>query len=269
MNEISQNPDRYSVNPQRTQWQISASPSIPPLVFQFGQSLPNLKPVLEVDGIIVRLGEWNLVSPKTLSDIQSSLNPHYDSVPNGKVLGRDMGKSVPVITLDLTPLKTIGESREISNRIGGVVDVQYPYEDTTLIDEIPFSLLQQINWTISSSDTKAEDTYTYYNFYDMASQPHYSIQKLNTSTAQADGKLDKEKLKLFLTEIDTRLQLLRRDFNTIKDVFFEGKAVDVLTVKESEVASVFDSDTNLLNGKTRVRKESKMVDIVSTPQTGG
>ena len=81
--------------------------------------------------------------------------------------------------------------------------------------------------------------------------------------------MDKEKLKLFLTEIDTRLQLLRRDFNTIKDVFFEGKAVDVLTVKESEVASVFDSDTNLLNGKTRVRKESKMVDIVSTPQTGG
>ena len=267
MREVTQNPDRYSVNPQRTEWRISASPSIPPLVFTFGSPLPNLKGVLEVDGIIVRVGDWHLVSPKTLSDIQSSLNPHYDSVQNGTVGGKPMGNTVPIITLDLTPLKTIGDSREVSNRIGGVVDVQYPYEDDTLIDEIPQSLLQQINWTLTSSDIKSEDTYTYYNFYDMVDEPHYSIQKLNNVTAQSDGRLDKSKLNLFLSEIDTRLQLLRRDFNTIKDVFFEGKEVGIQTVTQSEIASVFDSDENLLNGKTRVRKESRMVDIVSTPQT--
>lgn len=268
MKPINQNPDRYSISADRTQWIISASPSISPLVFTFGSPLPNLIPVLESDGIVVRVLGSNLVSPNTLSEINDSLNPHYDIEENGTVLGKPMGKTIPIITLDVVPLTRLADGREVSNSIGGVRDIIYGYQDRELIQGLPLSLIQQINWTLTDSDTKPSDTYSYYDFYTLVQKPEYSIEGLNIETLQADGKLDKGKLKTFITSINQRLQILRKDFNLIKDVFFDGKEIEgVNTISETKIATLFETDEELTNSRTRVRKTSSISDVVSTPQT--
>jgi len=264
MKPINQNPQRYSISKDGKEWRITASPSVPPLVFNFGSTLPNLIPVLEADGIIVKVLDVNLVSPNTLSEIESSLNPHYDIEQNGTVLNRPMGKSIPIITLEVTPLTELANNREGANSIAGVTNVVYNYEDTELIQGLPLSLIQQINWTLTDSDTKPSDTYSYYNFYRMVEAPHYSIEKLNVETLQSDGKLDKTKLKKFITTVDTKLQLLRQDFNLIKDVFFNGKEVTSLDIAtDKRITTIFENEDT----HTVVRKESTITSIVSTPQT--
>ena len=56
---ITQNPQRYTQ--QTNSWVISASPNISPITIEKGISIGNLKPVLEVDGIIVKADDWYCV----------------------------------------------------------------------------------------------------------------------------------------------------------------------------------------------------------------
>jgi hypothetical protein len=268
MKPVNQNPDRYSISADSKQWIISSSPSVPPLIFNFGSPLLNIIPVLESDGIVVRVSDVHLVSPNTLIEIESSLNPHYDIEQNGSVLNRPMGKTIPIITLDVIPLTNLADGRNVSNSIAGVTDVVYGYEDTEKIQDLPLSLIQQINWTLTDSDIKPFDSYSFYDFYTLVQKPEYSIEPLNVETAQADGRLDKEKLKTFVVSIAKRLEVLRADFNTIKAVFFDGSKVASLNIiSQTKVATVFETDSELVNSFTRVKKESTIIDIVSTPAT--
>ena len=62
---INQNEERYITKSDR--YQISATSSIPPLELVFGEMPENLLPVLTVDGIIVNVGEYKLISQATFS----------------------------------------------------------------------------------------------------------------------------------------------------------------------------------------------------------
>jgi hypothetical protein len=222
---------------------------------------------LEADGIVVRIGNQHLVSPKTLADVLDSQNPHYDWVANGTIRNRNIGKTIPIINLDLSGLKAVGEGRIRSNSIAGVSGVTYTYNDTETVDGIPKGLLKQINWTLTDSTTKGLDTFSIIDLYSMVSKEEYSIRKLNVETLQTDGRLDKVKFKQFMVSVADRLKVLRGDFNTIKDIFFDGKGVSELkSLTVSKLATTTDSDED---GFSRVRKSTELIDIQPIPLTGG
>jgi hypothetical protein len=249
------------------EWKISSSPSVTPLVYRFGTPLTDIKPILEADGIVVRIGNQHLVSPKTLADVLDSQNPHYDWVANGTIRNRSIGKTIPIIDLDLSGLKAVGEGRIRSNSIAGVSGVTYTYNDTETIDGIPKGLLKQINWTLTDSTTKGLDTFSIIDLYSMVSKEEYSIRKLNVETLQTDGRLDKVKFKQFMVSVADRLKVLRGDFNTIKDIFFDGKGVSELkSLTVSKLATTTDSDED---GFSRVRKSTELIDIQPIPLTDG
>jgi hypothetical protein len=267
MKTISQNRQRYSISGDRIEWRVSSSPSVTPLVYRFGTPLTDIKPILEADGIVVRIGNQHLVSPKTLADVLDSQNPHYDWVANGTIRNRSIGKTIPIIDLDLSGLKAVGEGRIRSNSIAGVSGVTYTYNDTETIDGIPKGLLKQINWTLTDSTTKGLDTFSIIDLYSMVSKEEYSIRKLNVETLQTDGRLDKVKFKQFMVSVADRLKVLRGDFNTIKDIFFDGKGVSELkSLTVSKLATTTDSDED---GFSRVRKSTELIDIQPIPLTDG
>jgi hypothetical protein len=267
MKTISQNRQRYSISGDRIEWRVSSSPSVTPLVYRFGTPLTDIKPILEADGIVVRIGNQHLVSPKTLADVLDSQNPHYDWVANGTIRNRSIGKTIPIINLDLSGLKAVGEGRIRSNSIAGVSGVTYTYNDTETVDGIPKGLLKQINWTLTDSTTKGLDTFSIIDLYSMVSKEEYSIRKLNVETLQTDGRLDKVKFKQFMVSVADRLKVLRGDFNTIKDIFFDGKGVSELkSLTVSKLATTTDSDED---GFSRVRKSTELIDIQPIPLTGG
>ena len=267
MKKISQNPQRYSISADGSSWEVSSSPSVRPLVYRFGTPLTNVKPVLEADGIVVRIGDQHLVSPKTLADVQDSANPHYDWVANGTIRNRNIGKTIPIINLDLSGLKAVGEGRIRSNSIAGVSGITYTYNDTETVEGIPKGLLKQINWTLTDSKSKGLDTFSIIDLYSMVAKEEYSIRKLNVETLQTDGRLDKVKFKQFMVSVADRLKVLRKDFNTIKDVFFDGKGVSELkSLSVSKLATTTDSDED---GFSRVRKSTELIDIQPIPLTGG
>lgn len=269
MKPIGQNPQRYSISKDGIEWSVSSSPSVKPLVYQFGTPLPNVISVLEADGIIVKIGDKYLISPKTLSEIKESGNPHYDFVSNGNIVGKEIGRTIPIIELNVSGLETIGESRLRSNSIAGVSGVTYTYNDTETVEGIPKGLLEQINWTLTDSQKKGEDKFSIIDFYSMVDKGEYSIRILNTQTLQSDGKLDKVKYKSFMYEVSERLKVLRADFNTIKDVFFEGKRVSGLkSLSVSKLATTTDGDSST-EGFSRVRKNTELISVSDTPPTVG
>ena len=227
---ITQNPERYS---QRdNQWVISASSDISPLIIQKGLAIEGIKPVLEVDGVIVKADDWWLCSQSTLDALQASRNPHHAIETNGPIVwgGKriTIGKTVRIIEVNINRLKEVGESLDFQNRKAGVSYVDYIYEGDTQ-DGVPVNLIRQINYTLNPTVSRPTDKFGLHSMELGDDKTVYSIEQLNTETKQADGTLDKTKLETFLKNLQNRLIILRNDFNMIKDVFYNG------TLPESQV----------------------------------
>jgi len=228
---ISQNPQRYTQIDRG--WQISASPNIPSVFLQKGEVLDNVvsTPDLEVDGVIIKIvdGETvtHLVSPRTLTALSDSQNPHYsiESAGSIEVKGKPvgMGNSVKVIKVDVDKLKERAEELDVQNRKAGVAFVNYVYEgDNADGTNIPLNLLKQINYTLNSDIGRPDDKFGI-NLLDLGDADKiYNITQLNTQTRQSDGTLDKAKLETALKELNGRLAIMQEDFNMIKDVFYNG-----------------------------------------------
>jgi hypothetical protein len=270
---IKQNPQRYT---QLTDsWQISASPSIRPVSFKKGQSVSNLKPVLSVDGIIVKAGEWFLCSPATLAALQQSRNPHYAIESNGpigvKTKSVVIGKTIRMIEIDITKLKEIGDNLDFGNRKASVSYVDYIYEGDTQ-DGVPINLIRQIDYTLNPTITRPSDKFGLHSMELGDDDTVYSIAALNTATKQSDGTLDKTKLELFLKNLQNRITVLRRDFNMIKDVFYNGTlpdsqvTIDFQQVADSGVNSNRNEEPPVLFKYTTL---AEVVEApVSTPASG-
>jgi hypothetical protein len=235
---ITQNPERYS---QRdNEWVISASPNIRPLTISKGIGLDGLKPLLEVDGIIVKADEWYLCSQTTLNYLRDSNNPHYAIEANGpiSVKGKSvtMGKTIRMLEIDVDKLKDNAESLDFQNRKAAVSYVDYIFEGDT-VDGVPQNLIRQINYTLNPTISRPSDKFGLHSMELGDETTVYSIDKLNTETKQSDGTLDKNKLETFLKNLQNRLIVLRNDFNMIKDVFYNGTFPDTkVTIDREEVA---------------------------------
>ena len=222
MKEISQNSDRYKVI--GTGWNISASSDIKPLYLPKGIGLTNLKPLIQANGIIVKVGEDYLCSLYTLNEIRDSNNPHYDIVENGTITvgsgSVSIGKTVKIIELDISRLESIGNLQDIKGIKAGVESVEYIYEGEKT-DGIPNNLITQINYTLTEDSKRGLDTYSLYGLK-LAPQEAYSMDALKVVEQNGNELLDNAKLKVFTDGVRERVKLLREDFHMIKRMFFEG-----------------------------------------------
>ena len=260
---INQNEERYITKSDR--YQISATSSIPPLELVFGKMPENLFPVLEVDGIIVNVGEYKLISQATLDTIKESNNPHYDIKDNGEVKGKKIGQTIPSITLNMNKLLSVIKERDILNRVAGVTDVEYVTEGA-LIEEtlIPLNLIQQINYTLNQDVNRPMDTYTLAELQ-LSDESVYDLKTIKIVTRQSDAEVfDNNKLQIFLADIKKRMRALGKDFDTIKNIHFNGEIPnDVDTFSITKMATA--EDVQEAGDFQIVTKTSELVSVEKTP----
>jgi len=276
--QLTQNADRYKVTQSETpfvtmmagrntsspkKWVISASPDVKPIILNEGTPFDFI-PLLEVEGIVVKILGSYLISPVTLRKIKENNNPHYSVVQNGEVNKTPMGKTIPIIEINTEALSTLGESRDANNRFAAVKSVDYGYE-TERVSGIPKGLLEQINYTLKEKGSRPADTFS---IWDLGLTGDYSIEALKVQTAQDDGSLDKTKLDAFTTGTSERLGILRDDFNSIKEIFYNGKNPLSATNSFSftKVANVEDMDDEKKQGEKQVViKQYRKVGNEDTP----
>jgi hypothetical protein len=267
-----QNPNRYI----RTNdgWQISSvsdSPNgnvngeIVPLTLPKGTAIPNssIYTVLEVDGIVIQIDDKYLISPATNLQIGLSSNPHWDIQQNGTILGKSIGSSIPIIKIDVSKLMESGDAQDQKILNAGVESVEYIYE-TELEMGIPKGLINQLNYTLKEGAQRPGDSFSLWDM-NLGDDTLYSIQILNVNTAQEDGKLDTAKLKEFLGSLGERLSGLRRDFNSIKDTFYNG--LPPINKGKIQIQNRVASTEGTQDSAPRqtVVKETETLTVVPTP----
>jgi len=262
---ITQNPQRYTE--QQSEWVVSASPNISPITIAKGIQISNLKPLLGVDGVVVKADEWYLCSPGTLAALEESRNPHYSIQTNGPIswgtASVDLGKTVKIIEVNVDNLKSQAEELDIKNRKAGVAFVDYIFEGEER-DGVPVNLIKQIDYTLNPQAERPEDNWGVYELALGDDTEVYSIQTLNIDTRQEDGSLDRGKLETFLTNIGNRLKVLRGDFNTLKEIFYNGKVPDgVSTVTLTQQAQTVTEEDEF----PVLFKYTELVSVVTPPPT--
>jgi hypothetical protein len=272
---IEQNPERYKKKEDK--WIISALPEDPtaeqtaiikPLELEVGKPIDKdkLVPLLAVNGLVVKLNDFYILSEQTLSDITDSENPHYDIVENGKVLEIPMGKTVPIIELSDKQLVAIGNTRDISNKNAGVLEVDYIYE-TELEMGIPIGLIQQINYTLSPDISRPADKFKTFD-WSLQSERNptaYDISQLKIDTVQDKEKsLDTAKMAVFLTGVSSLLKIIKNDFEDVKHCFMDATMPALSTKTWFEVATTDTS--NATDDKPQsVSKTSTIISVGDTP----
>jgi hypothetical protein len=271
--EINQNPERYTTDGKN--WKISASKDIKPIYLPIGVELQNLKPLISGSGIVVKVGEDYLCSLETLNLIKESNNPHYDIIQNGSIKVKDkeviIGKTVKIIELDISKLQGLAISRDFQNRQSGVVDVEYTNEGKELIDGIPKKLIEQINYTLDKLSGRPSDKFEvvdYFKMVDKEISPYYTFVPIINETNQEKTIFDPKKLRTFLIELDDQLNLLRRDFNTIKGTFFDGTIPTPNAyglIQKTIIARTDTDDDDDTTNSNRRTESSQIVSIEDSP----
>jgi hypothetical protein len=273
---IEQNPTRYKKKDNK--WIISSLPEEPtkeqiatikPLELEVGKPINKDKmiPLLAVNGIVVKVNDFYIISPQTLLDIKDSNNPHYDIVENGTLLGVTIGKTVPIIEISDKQLEAIGNTRDIANKNAGVLEVDYIYE-TELEMGLPIGLINQINYTLSPDISRPGDTF---KTLDWALQSErnptvYDLKQLKIDTAQEKEKsLDTKKLETFLKGVESSLKIIRQDFDDIKQCFMNAVLPGLSTTTWKNYVATTDSSNDTTDKPQMVSKSSTIVSVGDTP----
>ena len=234
--KLQKNPDRYVKIPMG--WEVTAKPedkqAVPPYMISdgvtFGQKSTATKLLDDTGALLVELDNEYLISKRISLDLRDSneTNPHFSYRIHGEVrlplkddTGKEIGikttpigKTVPIIRVDVGALNKKIEEESIPLAKAGVADVVFISEDSN-------KLLGQINFTLSPSAVREMDEYKLYDLN--LNDDVYSNDAPPIEGLDADSKIDNEKLSKNLVEIDRRLQALNNDFNMIKEVYFNGK----------------------------------------------
>jgi hypothetical protein len=238
-------------------------------MFEAGLPLDEIKAVLDIDGILIKVGTQYLCSKNTLKVIKDSNNPHYDVVANGKIPVKTkqvtIGKTIPIISIDDTQFSAQGTARDLVNQNAGVKQVDYIYEGK-LTDGVPNNLIKQINYTLGEMGRPGDS----FELYDLklADASAYSIAPLIVTTTQEDGKFEKGKLESFLGGTKERMKILQEDFNMIKDTFYAGIAPASKGILKIEDRVASSQDDVTFEG-TYTKKSSTIVSVQQTPNDKG
>jgi hypothetical protein len=286
--KLEKNPDRYIKTGMG--WEVTAKPNdqsaVPPYVISENNSIgrkPNtIKLLDDTGGLIVELNDEYLLSKRISTDLRDSMetNPHFTYRENGEVRvpllddtgnpigtkSTPIGKTIPIIRVDIDMLNKKIEDESMNLSKAGVADVVFVTEDSN-------KLLGQINFTLSPSAVREMDEYKLYDLN--LNNDIYGIEAIPIEGLDENQKIDNDKLSKNLEEIDKRLQALNRDFNMIKEVYFNGKK-PMGVMKDKETGKMLEgvvtittvqADPNLATSEEpapqRIIEESK---IVSTPK---
>jgi hypothetical protein len=254
--ELIQSPERYSY--KGGVWKISAKSDITPIEITEGATNVELTPLLSVGGVIVHIKNTDIYlgSIEMVTNLKDSMesNPHYSYKEHSKILGAKMGKTIPILEVNLSTIEDSIVKQKEKGKFAGVKSVKWALENEYK------GLIEQINWTLSSTFPKPLDSY---NVFDLNLTGDYSVTSLPITPLDDTKRIPEDVLANNLKIINDRIVQLRNDFNTIKDIFYFGKNVissttqyDVLSSSEGEEFEV-----------QVVTKDSVMVSKVGTPSS--
>jgi len=281
--QLEKNPHRYVKT--NTGWEITAEPNdkknVPPY---FIKEQPNTNPttiklVDDTGALIVELNNEYLISNRINQDIIDSkeTNPHFTYKKNGEVripqlddsgsivfyTSTSIGGTIPIIKIDVDSLNKKMQEELIPLAKAGVADVVFISEDAN-------KLLGQINFTLSPSAVREMDEFKLYDLN--LNDDVYSIDAPPIEGLDENAKIDNDKLSKNLIEIDRRLQALNKDFNMIKEVYFNGKVPQGI-IKDKTTGTIVEGVTTTTNVESdpnksssqdpqpqRIIEESKIVD---------
>jgi hypothetical protein len=264
--KLEKNPDRYVKT--ITGWEVTAAPddkkNVPPyLIKEQPKGNPiTIKLVDDTGALVVELDNQYLISNRINQDIIDSkeTNPHFTYKINGEVRLPQLdesgsvafysttliGKTIPIIKVDIDALNKKVEEESMPLAKAGVADVVFISEDAN-------KLLGQINFTLSPSAVRQIDEYRLYDLN--LNDDVYSIDAPPIEGLDENAKIDNEKLSKNLEEIDRRLQAINKDFNMIKEVYFNGKA-PMGVIKDKTTGNLLEGITTTTNVKSDPNKSS-------------
>ena len=244
--QLTQNPQRYSNTESEVtisaQSEALGNAVIKPLVLKEVESDIVLEEGLDlsIKGLVIWIEDLNryITSSEMVSVLEEAIqsNPHYTYKELTSVMGVKMGKTIPFIKVSLTGVNSEVEKQKSKVKFAGVKSVVWSYENPS--EDISL-LLQQINWTLSNSIPKPLDTFL---TYDLNLSGDYSITSLPIIPLDKNAKIPEETLTKNLDIINSRLVELRRDFNSIKDVFYFGKQPSNVTTSHTILATADEAD---------------------------
>ncbi len=254
--EVTQSPERYSY--KDGVWKISAKEGIKPVEITEGSGNVELTPLLSVSGVIVHIKGTDIYlgSEELIKNLSDSLqtNPHFSYKEHSKILGVKMGKTIPILMVDINVLETSITAQKEKGKFAGVKEVKWATEDSNR------GLIEQINWTLSPTSSKPKDEY---KIYDLNLTGDYSVTSLPITPLDENKRVPEDVLANNLKIINDRIVQLRGDFNTIKDIFYFGKNTPSSTTTYNVLASAEGEELEV----QVVTKDSVMVSKVATPST--
>lgn len=266
--ELQQNPQRYSskggVYTISSQSEAVGKATIKPvvldkvsnMVISLGNGLDD-----SIKGVIVRVEDLDMwmASPNLVKDLEDSVstNPHYTYEEFTSILGAKMGKSIPILKINLKPLRESIGKEKVKGSFAGVKSVDWALAD----DDTIRGLVEQINWTLSPTFGKPKDGYS---IFDLNLSGDYSIDALKITPLDENARINETVLAENLKIINDRLTQLRADFQSIKDTFYFGRTSTISTTKYKVLASVEDGDDYSVQV---ISKDSVMVSKSDLPST--
>ena len=265
--ELQQNPKRYSseggIYTISSQSEALGNAIIKPVVLnKISDRVISLEGGLDnsIKGVIVRIEELDMwmASPNLIKDLEDSLsmNPHYNYEEFTSILGAKIGKSIPILKVNLSPLRESITKEKNKGTYAGVKYVDWALGD----DDTITGLIEQINWTLASTFPKPKDSYS---VFDLNLSGDYSVNALKITPLDENARINEEVLASNLKAINDRLAQLRQDFNSIKETFYFGNSSGT-TTKYRVLSSVDDGDDYSVQVVT---KDSTMVSKSKLPFT--
>mgnify|MGYP000536289885 FL=1 len=225
-NDLKVNPQRYVKISERF-WQVTASPAIEPVFIARTSILKDLTPVLKTDGFVIQLDNMYLLSQNTLDLILERDSPHYSIEANGDILGVEIGKSIPVLKIDLAPVYQIAEYRQRLDNSAAIKFAEWLYlGDKHPIYDVPLRLINWIDYMLTDKMVSPTETFEIYEFALELEVLQKEIDSFATEITwnQSSGSIiiANDKTTNYITKVNGYLDALRRDFDSIVKVYSLG-----------------------------------------------
>ena len=225
-NDLKVNPQRYVKISERF-WQVTASPAIEPVFIARTSILKDLTPVLKTDGFVIQLDNMYLLSQNTLDLILKRDSPHYSIEANGDILGVEIGKSIPVLKIDLAPVYQTAEYRQRLDTSAAIKFAEWLYlGDKHPIYDVPLRLINWIDYMLTDKTDSPTETFEIYEFALELDDLQKEIDSFATEITwnQSSGSIiiANDKTTNYITKINGYLDALRRDLDSIVKVYSLG-----------------------------------------------
>ena len=284
-NDLKVNPQRYVTISERF-WQVTASPAIEPVYIARTSTLKDLTPVLKTDGFVIQWENKYLLSQNTMDLILQRDSPHYSIEANGDILGVEIGRSLPVIKIDLTPIYELAEYRQELDIKAAIKFAEWLFlGDKTPVGDVPLRLINWIDYMLGGTTQSPTETFEIYVFPLELTSLQKEINQFATEITWNQSAtsiiIAQDKTTNYITKVIGYLQALKRDFDSIQKVFSLGYTppdgvVDfirttnkVVNDKEEFVVKPIDMVVSTLTGiapRTEQRVQEQLDKVTNTQQ---